>query len=349
LSFLVGRKAGIMESIITDVELPMERRRFLQGIAGLAAWPALARAQQSKSRFAKLALLSAQSAENIDPHSLTALKQGLIENDLIEGKNIEITYFWGNGDPDRVKELASALVQRDLDLIITAGAQPLRSLIATGTRKPLVFAVVADPVGDGLVASLARPGGNATGLSMSGTDLESKRIQLLKETVPSIRKLMILHHPAGEAMGVVSGMKRAAHSLALDTIFVEAGTVDGFENGFARAKEQGAEALVASASAYINFNRKRLITLAAKHHLPSVWETNVYARDGGLMSYGPNFPDMYRRSAGYVAKILRGANPGELPVEQPIKFELALNVKTAASLSITLPASIVARADELIE
>ncbi|MBH5400528.1 ABC transporter substrate-binding protein [Bradyrhizobium sp. CNPSo 4010] len=327
----------------------MERRRFFKAIAALAAWPALARAQQSKTRLARVAYLSAQSAENIDPHSMTALKQGLIENDLIEGMNIEITYFWGNGDPGRVKELASALVQRDFDLIITAGSQPLRSLMATGTKKPLVFAIVADPVGDGIVASLARPGGNATGLSMSGTDLESKRIQLLKETVPTIRKLMILHHSAGEAIGVVSAMKRAADSLALDTVFVEAGAVDEFENAFARAKEQGAEALVASASAYLNYNRKQLIALAAKHRLPSVWETNVYVRDGGLMSYGPNFPDMYRRSAGYVAKILRGANPGEMPVEQPIKFELAVNARTAASLGITVPPSIVARADELIE
>jgi len=327
----------------------MERRRFLKAVGGIAAWPILARAQQSNSHVARVAYLSAQSAANIDPHAMSALRQGLIENDLIEGKNIETEYFWGNGDPNRVQELALTLVQRDFDLIITAGSQPLRSLIATGTKKPLVFAIVADPVGDGLVASLPRPGGNATGLSMSGTDLESKRIQLLKETVPSIRRLMILHYSAGEAKGVISAIKLAARSLALDTIFVEAGTVDGFENAFVRAKEQGAEALVVSASAYLNYNRKRLIALAAEHRLPSVWETNVYVRDGGLMSYGPNFPDMYRRSAGYVAKILRGANPGDLPVEQPTKFELAVNAKTAASLGITVPPSIVARADEFIE
>jgi len=327
----------------------MERRRFLKAVGGIAAWPILARAQQSNSHVARVAYLSAQSAANIDPHAMSALRQGLIENDLIEGKNIETEYFWGNGDPNRVQELALTLAQSDFDLIITAGSQPLRSLIATGTKKPLVFAIVADPVGDGLVASLPRPGGNATGLSMSGTDLESKRIQLLKETVPSIRRLMILHYSAGEAKGVISAIKLAARSLALDTIFVEAGTVDGFENAFVRAKEQGAEALVVSASAYLNYNRKRLIALAAEHRLPSVWETNVYVRDGGLMSYGPNFPDMYRRSAGYVAKILRGANPGDLPVEQPTKFELAVNAKTAASLGITVPPSIVARADEFIE
>ena len=327
----------------------MERRRFLIAVGGIAAWPIVARAQQSNSRVARVAYLSAQSAANIDPHSITALKQGLIENDLIEGKNIETEYFWGNGNPSRVQELALTLAQRDFDLIITAGSQPLRSLIATGTKKPLVFAIVADPVGDGLIASLSRPGGNATGLSMSGTDLESKRIQLLKETVPSIRRLMILHYSAGEAKGVVNAIKLAAKSLALDTIFVEAGAVDSFENAFARAKEQGADALVTSASAYLNYNRKRLIALASEHRLPSVWETNVYVRDGGLMSYGPNFPDMYRRSAVYVAKILRGAQPGELPVEQPIKFELAVNAKTATSLGIVVPPSIAARADEIIE
>lgn len=326
----------------------MQRRQFLKVVGGIAAWPALAVAQ-SNPRVARLAYLSAQSAANIDPDSIMALKKGLIENDLIEGKNIEIEYFWGDGDPKRVQELASTLVQRDFGLIITAGSQPLRSLLATGTRKPLVFAIVADPVGDGLIASLSRPGGTATGLSMSGTDLESKRIQLLKETVPSVSKIMILHHSAGEAKGVVSAIERAANSLALKTIFVDAGTVDRFESAFARAKEQGAEALVGSASAYLNYNRKRLIALAVEHRLPSVWETNVYVKDGGLLSYGPNFPDMYRRSAGYIARILRGANPGELPVEQPVKFELAVNAKTATLLDITVPPSIAARADEFIE
>ena len=135
----------------------MERRRFLKAVGGIAAWPIVARAQQSNSRVARIAYLSAQSAANIDPHSMTALKQGLIENDLIEGKNIETEYFWGNGNPGRVQELALTLVQRDFDLIITVGSQPLRSLIATGTKKPLVFAIVADPVGDGLIATLPGP------------------------------------------------------------------------------------------------------------------------------------------------------------------------------------------------
>jgi len=327
----------------------MERRHFLRFVGGAAAWPIVTHAQQSNVRPARLAYLGAQSATSLDPDAIAALKQGLIEHDLIEGKSVEIDYFWGNGDPNRVQELASMLVQRNFDVIITAGSQPLRSLIATGTKTPLVFAIVADPVGDGLIASLSRPGGNATGLSMSGTALESKRIQLLKEVVPSIRRLMILHYPAGEAKGVVDAMKLAANALSLDTIFVEAGAVDAFELAFARAKEQGADALVASASAYLIYNRKRLIALAAQYRLPSVWETNIYVRDGGLMSYGPNFPDMYRRSAGYVAKILRGAKPGELPVEQPIKFELAVNAKTAVSLNISLPPTILARADELIE
>lgn len=326
----------------------MERRHFLGFIGGFLAWPAITHAQQS-NRIARLALLSAQSAASADPLSIAALRQGLIENDLIEGKNVELEYFWGNGDPKRVQELASAVAQRNFDVIITAGSQPVRSLVATGTKKPLVFAIMADPVGDGLIASLRRPGGNATGLSMSGTALESKRIQLLKETVPSIRRLMILHDPVGEAKGVVDAMKLAAQALSLDAIFFQAGAVESFEKAFVSAKEQGVDALVGSASAYLNFNRKRLIELAAQYRLPSVWEANVYVRDGGLMSYGPNFPDMYRRSAGYVAKILRGAAPGDLPVEQPVKFEFAVNAKTAASLGISLPPTILARADELIE
>ncbi|OKO69609.1 hypothetical protein AC629_41100 [Bradyrhizobium sp. NAS80.1] len=323
----------------------MRRREFIAAMSGVAAWAFAARAQQP--RMAKIAYLGVLSPSTLDPRQLEALRQGLAENGLIEGINVEVDYLWGEGNPDRVRELAADLAQRNLDVIIAPGTAAVRALIATGTKIPIVFPIVGDPVGDRLIASLSRPGGNVTGLSMFGIDLESKRIEVLKEAVPTIKRIMILHYSAGEAGGVVAAVQSAARSLGLDAILVESqGELD---SAFARAKEQGVDGLVTTASAFLYFNRKRFIELAAHYRLPSIWEASVYVRDGGLLSYGPSFVDMYRRSAAYVAKILKGAKPADLPVEQPIKFELAVNLKTAKALGIIIPPTLLARADEMIE
>jgi putative ABC transport system substrate-binding protein len=211
-----------------------------------------------------------------------------------------------------------------------------------------VFAVVGDAIGNGIVTSLAHPEGGVTGLSMSNTDLESKRIEILKDTAPAVTRIMILQDLSMELSGVAEA-KATAQALAIEPDVVETGDPAKFEEIFERAAARGVNGLATMASPFLNFQRKRLIGLATHHRLPSIWEGAVYVRDGGLLSYGPSFPDMYRRSAGYVAKILKGAKPADLPIEQPIRFVLAVNLKTAKALNLTVPPTLLGRADEVIE
>jgi putative ABC transport system substrate-binding protein len=247
-----------------------------------------------------------------------------------------------------LQQLASELAKRGLDVIVTAGPQAVKALTATGTATPIVFAIVGDPVGNGIVKSLARPGGNVTGLSMSNSDLESKRIEVLKDAAPALSRVIILHDPSMGREGIPEALA-AARALVIEPLIVDTSDPTQFEPLFADAAKRGANGLSTTASPFLNFHRKRLIELAATYRLPSIWEGTAYVRDGGLLSYGPSFPDMYRRSAGYVAKILNGAKPAELPVQQPIRFELAVNLATAKTLGLTIPPTLLARADEVIE
>jgi putative ABC transport system substrate-binding protein len=324
----------------------LKRREFITLLGSAAAWPLTARGQNG--RMARIAFLNASSPQAWDPHNMEQFKQGLEENSLVEGRNITIDYVWAEGNAERLRELAIALAQRNLDVIVTAGPQPIRALLDAGTKTPIVFAIHSDPVGDGIVESLARPGGNVTGLSMANSNLESKRLEVLKDAFSALKRVMILHDPTMGASALADA-QAGALALAVETLIVEAPDPGQFEAAFADAAKQGVNGLATMASPFLNFHRKRLIELATNHRLPSIWESTVFVRDGGLLSYGPSFPDMYRRSVGYVAKILRGAKPGDLPVEQPIKFELAMNVKTAKALALEIPPTLLARADEVIE
>jgi putative ABC transport system substrate-binding protein len=327
----------------------MRRREFIILVvsAGLA-WSRRASAQ-STARIPRVGFLGNASPSTVDPRSVAAFKQGLHENGLIEGSNVEVEYFWIEGNPDRMRELAAELGRGSFDVILTAAAKTVQTLMATGTKTPIVFAVSADPVGSGVVKSLARPGGNVTGLSMSDSDLESKRVELLKEIVPSIRQIMILRDPVGGPATGAAQAQATARALGLGAVVVEASSPDEVEAAFRRGREQGVDAIATMASAFFNFHRKRLIELTARYQFPSIWETDAYVKDGGLMSYGPNFPDMYRRAAGYVARILKGAKPSDLPVQQPTKFELAVNLRAAKMLGVTIPLTVIARAEEVIE
>jgi putative ABC transport system substrate-binding protein len=328
----------------------MKRRAFLTLIGGAAAsWPGIVFGQDTNTRVAHIAYLGGLSPSTLDPRQIEAFKQGLRENGLIEGSNIKVDYLWGEGNTERVRELAANLGRRDLDVIVSAGTQPVLALMATKTKTPIVFAIVGDPVRSGIVSSLARPGGSVTGLSMSDADLESKRIEVLKETAPAIKRIMVLHDPSMGSIAGVADAHMAAKALSVDLMIVETSAPGEFDSAFARAREQGVDALAVTASQFFNYHRKRLIELAAQYRFPSIWEAAAYVRDGGLLSYGPSFPDMYRRSAGYVAKVLNGAKPADLPVEQPIIFELSINLKTARALGITVPPTLLARADEVIE
>jgi putative tryptophan/tyrosine transport system substrate-binding protein len=309
--------------------------------------PLVAKAQPA-NRVARIAYLGASSPSILDPRQIDGFKQGLRENGLIEGRNIVVEYLWAEGDEDRLKRLAGELAQRNLDVIVTAGPQAVHALMSTGTTVPIVFAIVGDAIGNGVVTSLSRPTGNVTGLSMSNTDLESKRIEILKEASPAITKIMVLHDPSSGPAGLPEAAI-AARALSVELDVVEANHPDQFNGAFVDATRRGANAIATFASPFFNFHRKQLIELATQNRLPSIWEAVAYVKDGGLLSYGPSFSDMYRRSAGYVAKILNGAKPADLPVEQPIRFELAVNVKTAKAFGLTVPPTLLARSDEVIE
>jgi putative ABC transport system substrate-binding protein len=211
-----------------------------------------------------------------------------------------------------------------------------------------VFAILSDPIGDGFVQSLAHPGGNITGLSMSDTDLESKRIEMLRDIFPAVDKVMILHDPSMGPQGL-SVVQVDAQALGLQSVVFDAADPAKFSDIFAAAVAQRVNGLAVMASPLLYFQRKQLTALAAQHRLPSVWESSAYVRAGGLLSYGPNFADMYRRSAGYVGKILAGRKPADLPVEQPVKFELAVNLQAAKGLGLAVPPTLLVRADEVIE
>jgi ABC-type uncharacterized transport system substrate-binding protein len=327
----------------------MRRREFIGLVGGAAAaWPLAARAQRQNGLMASIAILGASSPQAADPHNIEQFKRGLEENSLVEGRNVTVDYVWAEGSLERLGELAADLAQRNLDVIVTAGPQPIRALLAAGIRIPIVFAIDTNPVGDGIVESLARPGGNVTGLSMANSNLESKRLEVLKDAFSGLKRVMILHDPTMGGSGLADA-QAGARALAVDALIAEAHEPDQFDAVFVEAAKQGVNGLTVTASPLLNFHRKRLIELAARHRLPSVWEASVFVRDGGFISYGPNFPDMYRRSAGYVAKILRGAKPGDLPVEQPLKFDLAVNINTAKTLAVEIPPTLLARADEVIE
>jgi putative tryptophan/tyrosine transport system substrate-binding protein len=326
----------------------MRRRTFIAALGGAAAWPIAARAQRQNGHVAHIGFLGATSPSSLDPRQIEQFKQGLVDNGLIEGRNVTVDYIWAEGSPERLGQLANELVQRNLDVIVAAGPPPLRALLETQTKTPIVFAIHTDPVGDGVVDSLARPGRNVTGLSMANSNLESKRLEILKEALPTLARVAILHDP-NMGVGGMADAQSGARALSLDPLFFEAGDPAKFKTVFNEAFNRGAQGLAAMASPFLNFHRTRLIALANEHSFPSVWETAAYVRAGGLLSYGPSFPDMYRRSAGYVAKILNGAKPSELPVEQPTKFEFAINLQTAKSLGLEIPPSLLARADEVIE
>lgn len=321
----------------------MRRRAFLASGAALAATPL--RAQ----RLPRIAFLGVQAEATLDPRQIEQFKAGLAENKLIDGRTVVVEYHYADGKPERLEALARMLGARsDMDVIVTVGSQAVRTLLATGTRIPIVMAIIGDPVGPGFVKTLARPGGRVTGLSMVNVELEGKRLDILRAAVPSITKAMVLLDPGMQGEGVDT-VERAAHTLGVELVMTSVASADEITPAFDRAVGQGVNGLVTMASPFLNFQRERIITLANQHRLPSIWEVDTFTRAGGLMSYGPSFADMYRRSAGYVAKILKGANPGDLPVEQPTRFELVVNMRTARLLGLSLPQSFLARADEVIE
>jgi len=277
-----------------------------------------------------------------------AFRQGLRELGYDEGRNIGIEYRWAEGRDERLPGLAADLVRLKVDVIVAGGSQALVAKRATITI-PIVMPVANDPVGERIVASLARPGGNVTGLAFLSEGLPGKWVELLKEVLPGMSRLAVLWHPATEA-GQLKVAEAAARSLGVRLRALKVQRPDDFGPAFAEAERNHAEGLITLSSPFFYAHRAQLVELAAKHRLPTMYHQQEFVvGSGGLMSYGPNLRDLFRRAATYVDKILKGAKPGDLPVEQPTKFELVINLKTAKSLGLTIPQSLQVRADRVVE
>lgn len=329
----------------------LRRREFISVIGGfLASLPGPSRAQGLSKRISRIAYLGATGPSALDPQQVAQFKRGLVDNGLIEGRNVTIDYFWAEGRLDRLQSLAHELALHDFDVIVTAGGQAVHALMGARVKTQIVFAIYGDPVGDGVVESLAHPGKNLTGLSMANSHLESKRLELLKQAFAPLKRVLVLHDPsASSSAAVVADVQSGARALGIESMIFEATDPSRFDAIFVEAVDQGANGVAAMASAVLNFHHRHLCELAIQHRLPSIWEASGYVRDGGLLSYGPNFPDMYRQAGGYIAKILKGARASDLPIEQPVRFEFAVNLKTAKALDLALPAALITRADEVIE
>jgi putative ABC transport system substrate-binding protein len=323
----------------------MRRRDFIKGIAVSSAWPLAARAQQA-IKLRTIGLLGPNAL--IWTPLTTAFVERLRQLGWIEDRTIAIEYRWTEGHPERVTEVAAEFARQKVDVIVTNGSS-VTAIKRVTTTIPIVFAVAADPVGGGLVASLARPGGNVTGLSVEASDLATKKLELLREIVPRLRRLAIMGNVGNpEAMLEMGDAEAAARTLGLELAPLEIRRPEDIAPAFEALKAQ-ADALYVVQDALVTANRTPIITLALGARLPTIFASRDHVQAGALMSYGPNFSEMFGRAAEYVDKILRGAKPGDTPVEQPTEFNLLINQTTAKALGLTVPPTMLARADEVIE
>jgi putative ABC transport system substrate-binding protein len=291
-------------------------------------------------------LLAIFSPESREAH---AFRQGMRDAGYIEGRDVVIQWRSANGDYSRASQLVAELIQSKVEVIVVESTIAAQAIKRATSTIPVVMAVVADPVGSGLAASLAHPGGNFTGLSVMTTDLTARRLQLLKEAIPRLTKVAVLYNPdASYSPSVIEELKAAAPALSLELSFEAARTAKQFGPVFSAFTRAHAQAVYMIADAFLSVHRAALLELASKAQLPVMSSNYDFAKAGGLMFYGPNFAELYRRSAGYVDRILKGAKPADLPIEQPSKFDLIVNLKTAKALRLTIPESILLRADEVI-
>jgi ABC-type uncharacterized transport system substrate-binding protein len=317
---------------------------------GLLCAP-LAVEAQSAAKVPRIGFLTANLAPN--PHLREAFLQGLRDLGYIDGRNVVIEYRDAEGKFERLPTLAAELVALKVDVIVAGGTPPALAAKQATKTIPIVFASAPDPVTDGLVTSLARPGGNITGASNLNPELVGKRLEQLRQAVPGVSRVAVLWHPGGRPERTEKDMLReadvAALALGLRAQFVEARGPADFDRAFSDMTRSRADALTVLGSVMLFNQRRRLVELAARNRLPGVYPAREFVDDGGLMAYGPSIADVFRRAATYVDKILKGAKPGDLPVEQPTKFELVINLKTARALGLTIPQSILQRADHVIE
>jgi putative tryptophan/tyrosine transport system substrate-binding protein len=325
----------------------MRRRDFITLVGGsAAAGPLAARGQQPAMPIIGFLASSTPSAQE---HLVAAFVQRLRELGWIEGRTVAIEYRWAEGRGDRAKEIAAEFARRKVDVIVTSGAVNIVAANRAAPAIPIVFAVTADPVATGIVASLARPGGNVTGLSSQGTDYAGKQIELLREIVPSLHRLgVIANADSLGAMAEMRGFETTAKTLGFELSTFEIRGPEDIASAFETLKGR-VDALDVVPDPLTMSNRIRFVTLALAARVPAIYGTQEYTDVGGLMSFGPNLPDLYRRAADFVDKILRGTKPADIPVEQPTKFDLVVNLTTAKALGLTIPQSLLTIANQVIE
>ena len=326
----------------------MKRRKFITLLGGAAAWPLAARAQQPA-----MPLVGFLNPTSPDPNVdlLRAFRQGLKETGYVEGENVAIEYRWAENQIDRMPALAAELVRKQVAVIATTGATVAASAAkAVTTTIPIVFLTGADPVESGLVASLARPGGNLTGINLLTVDLTAKRLELLRELVPAATRVAVLANPAGPAPeAMLRDVETAARAMGLQVQVLNAGTSPEIDAAFASFVRERPDALFVGPDPFFVSRRVQLVHLASRHAVPAAYTQRDYAVAGGLMSYGSNLMDAFRQVGVYTGRVLKGAKPADLPVLQPSKFELVINHQTARMLGLTVPDKLLATADAVIE
>ena len=329
----------------------IQRREFITLLGGAAVAFPLAASAQQRERTRRIGVLMNLASDDAEGQArLAAFLQGLQEAGWAVGRNMRIDLRWGGGDPESFRKQAAELVALAPDVVFASGIPAATPLLQASRTVPIVFAQVVDPVGAGLVASLARPGGNATGFTSPEYGFAGKWVELIKEIAPGVTRVAVLRDATSSSgIGYMGAVRLAASSFGMELTPVgitDAGEIERGVTAFGRASNG---ALIVTGNTLTMVHRELIITLAARHRLPAVYALPLFANDGGLISYGPNSIDPYRRAAGYVDRILKGEKPADLPVQQPTKFELIINLKTAKALGLEIPPTVLARADEVIE
>ncbi|HEY7577857.1 MAG TPA: ABC transporter substrate-binding protein [Acetobacteraceae bacterium] len=327
----------------------MRRRKFVALLGGMvAAWPFAARAQHW-GKIPRVGFMGNSTAA-LEANLIGPFREGLREHGYEEGRNVEIVFRWAEGRYERFPALIAELIAANVDVIVTAGTPAALAVKKATSTVPVVMAAVGDPVGTGIVSSLARPGGNITGLSGTAPDLEGKRLELLREVVPNLSQVAFFLNPANALHDISLRQARAAaNALHIKLLPQEVRRSEDLDGAFASIVKERPGGLLILADRVFLHDRERIMKFATERRLPSVNAYRELVEAGGLMSYGPSYEDMHRRAADYVDKILKGAKPGDLPIEQPTKFDLLINAKAAKALAIALPPTVLARADEVIE
>jgi putative ABC transport system substrate-binding protein len=323
----------------------VKRREFIGLLGGAAAWPLTARAQQAVGKIVTIGVLAIEPWPPID-----TFRQALNNIGYIEGKNVRFEYRYAEGYNERLPELANDLADLNVDVIVTWGTDAVLAAKQATTTIPIVMGTIGDPLGSGIVTNLARPGGNVTGSSSRAAELESKRLELLKEAVPGLSRVAILFNPTNHYMPLaLQSARKGAQMLHVSLAIYEVRDTTTLDAAFVTLTKDRPDALMVPADTFLVSQRSRIAQFAIENKLPSVYTFREYIEAGGLIAYTPNYHDLFRRAASYVDKILKGAKPGELPIGQPTKFQLVINLKTAKALGLVIPRALLVGADQVIE